>query len=296
MLELDLFSTQNEEKETHRETKEELDISNPLFSNKAVKIDMSDNDYARLGNPHEAFSNRELESAIWRASDLKSIYKRNLYDLLISGYEFQESDALTYGSALHTYILEPHKFYDLFAVGDVQDDDDREYLTRTQFEDIEKMRDNIMKKYDVVLEGAELKEIVVESDIDGIKCKVKIDIPFIEEDGSLFLVDLKTTGEEMYSRRTLYAVHDYLYCLQMAFYEDVCKNAGLKVSGSGLLFTSKEDFKCQLYKMPRMLIEHGREQYQKSLGEIRSALTNGDFSESGFIETLHIPEWIAKKY
>jgi len=255
-----------------------------------IIYDMSDEDYANIGDPFKCYEDGSLEDAIWRCSDLKKIYKTNFYDFMISGREHISGEALTFGSALHAYVLEHHLFSEKYSIGEVIDGKD--YITTAQYEKIEKMAEQIMKKYGEIIDNTKHREIVVQSKIGNVNCKVKIDIPYILEDGSYYIIDLKTCGTDLYDRKTLYAVHDYLYAMQMSFYQDVCENAGLKVVGTGLLFSSKSDFKCQLYKMPQLLIEHGREQYQKALNQIESALTNGNFTDSGFTETIPVPEWI----
>lgn len=158
------------------------------------------------------------------------------------------------------------------AVISALENDKKIILTQTEMNTIKYMRENIMKKYGDLIEGAE-REFVMTSNIDGIQMKIKVDA-YNEKFG--VMVDLKSIGDLNF-KDIVWDSAKYHYDLQVAFYGNIMSANGIEIDQNGFLFSSKSDFRSQLYISNSEFMASGQRKFKHVAQKIV------DYQETGNI-------------
>ncbi len=210
----------------------------------------------------------------------------------------ESSDAMLFGSAYHSFILEPDKFKEEYYVFDDHDicekltNDgfqkpratkeykeweasemrvigEKKVITKDDFERISAMKEKLMRhSYAKMLlsnglnEQGYMGEIITEAGNINIKFK-----PDHVNDNKKFIVDLKTTFDASADGFTRHAA-DLSYHIQAALYSDLME----KVSGDGRPYTfffiaqeKKKPFAFNIFESSGQFISQGRFEYEMLL-------------------------------
>ncbi len=212
----------------------------------------------------------------------------------------QESAALEFGRAYHTFVLENAIFAAEYAIFDDKlcPNPDMTFaakenkawkqafyrraaaegmtvISAEDFDTITAMRDALFAMPDIaeLLTGGEFEPAFV-FDIEGGKGKARLDYVLQTAAGLTVIVDLKTTlnaaprpfGIDAYKRR---------YHIQAAFYTDViAAYLGKDADAVKFAFVAQEKaapYVAQVYFVPPAVIEQGRAEYQKLVEKVRVA-------------------------
>ena len=179
-----------------------------------------------------------------------------------------ETKELEFGTMLHSYILEPDKFFDTYMVTEIEDGRTAEYkelkkqskaenkilIKQSDIADIEKMRQSFSKKQilnipaewilkDAIIEQGIYAEIITPENNIRIKCKP--DVVYINND-SIIIIDLKTmaAGKSFY-----WQAQKYKYDWQMEIYSNIVEaHYGMPVNFIFAVLEKSPPFGCQFYK------------------------------------------------
>ena len=164
--------------------------------------------------------------------------------------KFKVTEEMKKGTAVHSALLEPHTFSDLYALQPEDWGDKRKgdaYQKWAQFK-----KDNESKRvlsWDTAewlakVNLAAKKNPYLQKILSGSKAEVtgiyngyKGRVDLVGNDG--FLWDLKTTGDALDSNALLRTVQKYGMPFQAAHYMYVLKKCGIDVKGFGWIFVSK---------------------------------------------------------
>jgi len=237
----------------------------------------------------------------YRSTGIKSIIKYGMFDFLKPEGVKRGGVALDFGIYFHTLVLEPEKIDDLYAppleidnpavkglnkltniYKDAKKIYDLENLDRTilsmdDYELAKNMREVVMNRYGKIIERAKREVVFSYTDENKIKRNCKVDI-YDELSGNMF--DLKSSSEEIYLDNIRYVSAKYGYDTSGAWYYDVIKGAGGDVSGFGLLFSSKADYRALLYRPSNFFLEIGRAKYGIAYEKILDYEQNGNISDA----------------
>ena len=268
-----------------------IDIEEELEGSPKQIEKLTDEEYNKVGNYKDGIT----KDTVWRCSEIKDIYKSNLYDIIYNKRELK-GDALTLGSAIHTKILEPEEFNKRYSTIPSLDNTGIEFLDKNMLEAIEIAEKSVNNKYRALIEKAEHKEVCLFGNIGDHKTKVKADI-IVSAGGKRYFIDLKTTSAfNVFNLREIgNSVENYNYDLQASFYLDTANSIGLNVDGFLFLFVNAKDGSCQLFETPQILLERGRQKYTKAFEQIESFQKSGHFMQSGFLESLPVQNWIVRE-
>jgi hypothetical protein len=189
-----------------------------------------------------------------------------------------ETDAMRFGTAVHTAILEPDKFASLYirrpddcdyrtnagkAWRDEQQQAGRIILTADEHQRLIDMRDSVMSHPTAraIIEGASVETTITWTDPEtGILCKGRCDIV----NGNV-LADLKTT-RDIRPRPFMLTAYQFGYHFSMAFYLDGLRANGIDVDRAILLAVETgAPHDCAPYELDDEWLELGRAEYQEAL-------------------------------
>jgi len=222
--------------------------------------------------------------------------------------------AFTFGTLVHTLLLEPAQMDSLYYVTDVRKD------ART-------------KAYQEVLELAGKRECISPADLDralecsgsarpmlrdlgtlvpelsyfyqgprgflGQKVKARLDgwLPDSE-----MILDVKTTNKLPTYENVVRSVMSFNYDMQVAWYMDMHRAVtGKAAKGFVFLFVQSEfPYGSQMYTVDRALIEHGRARYKKFLAELAATKSAGPEGLWPRMRperktVIRLPDWVASK-
>lgn len=217
------------------------------------------------------------------ASGLKVICSTSVYHYLHT--KIEKTDAMVFGSAVHSYILEKDKFYDEFAVIPkidkrtkagkeeyakmIESVGKKEVITDLQMRWIQRMEANVLRdelaKY--LINGEVEKSFF--SEIDGIEVRIRPDA-MIREEG--IIMDIKTcrNNDEASFRSDVrfryYDLQAYVYCLVMGYDPRKFRFIALE---------TKAPFSCQVYSLSDQTIERGKKRFEKALNDWKFYLMTG---------------------
>jgi len=169
------------------------------------------------------------------------------------------------------------------AVISALENDKKIILTQTDMNSIKYMRENIMKKYGDLIEGSE-REFVMTARIDDIQLKVKVDA-FNPEFG--VMIDLKSIGALNF-KDIVWDSAKFHYDLQVAFYQNVMNANGIDINQNGFLFSSKADFRSQLYISNDEFMASGQAKFNNVARQIVDYQETGNIS--GVTMTMITPD------
>ena len=193
------------------------------------------------------------------------------------------SSAFTFGSYVHSLILEPEKtdleyhVTDLLSRrGNIYKDLQKEVgdktiilkLQHTQaLELLEAVKKNKLCK--PFLEGGKA-EVSIYGELDNLKVKVRADY-FIETDTHINIVDLKTSSDPVYKSSVLKTCSKFEYDLSAALYVDLFKQSfPNKEVSFYFIFLGKSETKANIFKAGPSFLESGRSKYKKAIDGILS--------------------------
>jgi exodeoxyribonuclease VIII len=239
--------------------------------------------------------------------------------LLKNPYEFlhpiqKNSSAFSVGSAVHSLILEPHKFETEFSVAPQADKRTKEgketwYKFETQnkgktlLSDAEHTLSKSMSE--AVLSTPEIKILLQNgvaessyfSEIEDVKVKCRPD--YYREDLGI-VIDVKTV-QDASPDAFIKDVANYGYYIQASFYMDVL--ASLSKPANKFLFLvveKKEPFMCGLYELDLVSLDFGRAEYKRAF-EIFRDIDNfkmpiyKDTNDKSVVQTLTLPNYVYYK-
>lgn len=266
-------------------------------------------------------SNKEYISA----SQIKLYKKSPLHKIT---YISKETPAMEFGTAYHTFILEPEEFgrnYFIFNENERPEPDktfgsklnkewkDNILMTNRNIIPIEMhkqlcdMRDILMSDFYVrslLKNGTAELSHYTEIDSNNYKnIKVKVRPDYLKTDKRL-IVDLKTTNDASLEGFTKNAAK-FDYHIQAAFYADVLE----QIYGSGKAFTfifiaqeTTYPYAYNVFKASEQMIQIGRYEYEQILDQHQYCLENEEyrgyqvFSDNKFgISELMVPAWKIKE-
>lgn len=221
----------------------------------------------------------------------------------------KETPAMTFGTACHAYVLEPHTFNKRYITllekidrrtkeGKAQwatfqaEAGDREVLERETFENLVSIGINIMNHpvaSELLDEKVGKAELSVFGNIWGVDVKCRPD--WLREDG--IVVDLKTTDNASPSAFAK-SCASYRYHVQAAYYTDILATIGQDIKAFVFIAVEKTaPYAVGVYEIDAEAIEAGREAYQRNLDTYKRCMESGHWpAYSDGIETLTLPRWI----
>lgn len=239
--------------------------------------------------------------------------------LLKNPYEFlhpirKESSAFSVGSAVHSLILEPHKFETEFAVAPVVDKrtkDGKETWYKfeaqnkgkTLLSDTEHTLSKSMSE--AVLSTPEIKILLQNgvaessyfSEINDVKVKCRPD--YYREDLGL-IIDVKTV-QDASPDAFIKDVANFGYYIQASFYMDVLKSSNLPANKFlFLVIEKKEPYMVGLYELDLVSLEFGRAEYLRAF-DIFADIDKyklpiyKDTKDESVVQTLTLPNYVYYK-
>ena len=223
----------------------------------------------------------------------------------------EPTEALRIGKAFHTLLLEPRKFNRQYAIMPICDkrtkegkliyktflknNDGKEILTKTDYEQIDVMADAIKKQiiYRYIQQGEAEVCIVWEDKKTGLLCKARID--YVHREHAI-LIDLKSTTDASKYEFSK-AIYNYGYFEQAAWYCDGWEIlTGDEPCFVFLPVEKTPPYAVAAYEVPQMDIAAGRQSYRKALDKYAECLKKNYWP--GYQETVEIlgmPDWALRK-
>lgn len=198
-------------------------------------------------------------------------------------------DALQFGNAFHTYILEPQEFEKRYMVIDkpnrtsnagkaawadlVTNAQGREMIDREAFYEITQMSRNISNSTTasgLIADGAYEKSLFWKDKDTNILCKVRPDIWHKN-----MIVDLKTCTNASF-KAFQRSVYDYGYYIQAAMIHEALHNL-YNINMMNFIFVAIEKeppYAVAVYQLDELAIHKGLEDYKKVLFDMRECFHN----------------------
>jgi hypothetical protein len=220
----------------------------------------------------------------------------------------EDTDAMIFGIAAHCLLLEPEAFDGRFyAIDDtekcleiggkrprttnkykewlepiISENAHRQLLSLDDIQTIKDMIDRAMsyKQVREMVESANIRERVYQSELEGVGCKIKVDAI----NTSNFILDYKTMRDPAIIQNAQKTLRQRRYGRQGAFYKDVAK-----VDTFWFLFQEKTyPYTVSLAQLSQGSYEEGQEQYKNALGIYKHHFINNydkidDFLEVGMV-------------
>jgi hypothetical protein len=215
------------------------------------------------------------------------------------------ANALEFGNAFHSYVLESSEFDKRYMVFDKQDgrtsagkaanaqaaflQGDRELIDSKAFTQITKMARSINSQPTAkgMIDGARYEQSLFWSDPDtGILCKVRPDIWH-----NNFIVDLKTARSAAPGdfQRDLFGFGYHLQAAMIS--EAIWHLQGVNMMQFTYVVVEKDaPYATAVYKLEENAINHGREQFKKILFELKDCIVS-DTWRSYPDSILDLPSW-----
>jgi len=215
------------------------------------------------------------------------------------------SDAQTFGSAFHCYVLEPEKFKKEYFIAENNpfhgnSKEGRAHKAQMQLmsagkivldkEDLDliiKMNESLKSDYQAIelIKGAQYEKSIFWIDPDTeLLCKVRPDI--MHDD---FIVDLKTTSDASY-REFQRSFYNYGYHLQLAMMHEALKHTQNKIMYNfiDLAIEKTEPFCHGIYSVDEEAINQGVSEFKYYLSEIKKCVDTNIWP-SYKTQTLSLP-------
>jgi len=246
-----------------------------------------------------------------------------------------ETDAMAFGSAYHTYILEPEKFeqtyyvfdddaiyqvligegfksprstkqYEEWAESEMRLIGDRKTIEKSDFQKIKDMKDKLMSHYycRALLSGGEAEYSItgtLQTSEGDINLKAR---PDYVKANKHFIIDLKTTfdaSEDGFTR----AAADNDYHIQAALYSDLMEMITGDSRGWTFFFIAQEKRKpyaFNIFEASPQFIGQGRYEYEQLLKLYKMCIDNNKWpGYQVFCEwksgniELNLPKWAVKE-
>jgi len=223
---------------------------------------------------------------------LKRIVQRGLYDVLVVNQGDVSDDLqarFDIGHAVHTRILEPSEFMDRFYISNYPDHKEKGIrISENDFDFMPKALENIEKKYPEIMD-AQNAEVTVTFDLDGVKCKCKMDKIVQNDDGSIDIYDVKTTYLNYFKLKSSHEYGRYGlrremielgYDLQAYFYTKAIETLLMEEGGNAevrfhFLAISTDTSDVQMFTAGEELMRSGEEKFRLVWSEIVDFVRSG---------------------
>ncbi len=257
-----------------------------------------------------------MESAAYHAiqgasaSRIKAILRSPAHLRYSMENDSPSSDALVFGEAVHTAILEPQKFKDGYAMAPDVDrrtkdgraawqmfidaNPDKKVMTEDQYLAITGIAKSIgmhQMAHELISTRTETEVSLLWSQL-GIDCKARIDAYSLEHRA---VIDLKTTTDaspEEFAR----SVAKFKYHVQAAWYIDAMRAAGFDVETMIFIAVEKTGpYGVACYELDDAAVEEGRIQIAKALPILSNCMLTNDWPgyDHG-VQTLALPRWAVR--
>ncbi|MDX1941452.1 MAG: PD-(D/E)XK nuclease-like domain-containing protein [Saprospiraceae bacterium] len=206
--------------------------------------------------------------------------------------EQEESAALSFGNALHTYLLEPDQFNNRYIVAPKVDrrttvgkkvwemflvqTNGRSILTEEQMYLVSEMAYSVSKNeqaQQLILNAQYEKSLFWNEKTTGMLCKARPDIWHPN-----MIVDLKTTQDATSTafRRSLY---DYGYHIQAAMIQDGIYEVTGQVMENFIFLAIEKvpPFACAIYILNEESLSAGRDEFLRHLNTYKDCLKSGEW-------------------
>jgi exodeoxyribonuclease VIII len=232
------------------------------------------------------------------ASYLKKVLSHSVWH---ANVPFEPTAAMLFGTAAHSYILEPETFDQEYHVwqGDRRTkagkemyqeilDNGQTPITQQDMLRLEMMRDHVMGHKETAALLNDKKEVELSLTFDspyqpGLLCKGQIDL--YTNDG--WLVDLKTIADIDKAERQFFNLH---YDLQLAFYQDALMRNGRVPKGVKVLFVeTASPHQVALFDVPGPVLDNGTAKIKVALNKY---LEQRELAEPELInKAIDMPAW-----
>jgi exodeoxyribonuclease VIII len=232
------------------------------------------------------------------ASYLKKVLSHSVWH---ANVPFEPTAAMLFGTAAHSYILEPETFDEEYKVwqGDRRTKAGKEMyqeildagqtpITQQDMVRLEMMRDHVMGNKATAELLNNKKEVELSLTFDspyepGLLCKGQIDL--YTQDG--WLVDLKTIADIDKAEKQFFNLH---YDLQLAFYADALLANDMPVKGVKVLFVeTAAPHQVALFEVPGPVLDNGTAKIKLAL---RKYLEQRELAEPELIQReIMMPSW-----
>ena len=250
------------------------------------------------------------------SSGLKCLLKDEVEfrDKYIYGnYTNEENSAFSFGTYIHTMLLEPHLLESTTAVFKVPDhllkkdkfgnlvpakrmgklwDDfkldnkDRTIITASEFETAQKMLENYSKlpQSQYLLTNGRSEETFA-GEILGVPVKVRFD-----SIGNGYGLDVKTSSFPCDINSLQQTIDKYDYALSAALYVEVARMYGEVINNFYFLFANKKTCDITLIETSPRFLEQGREQVYKALTKYKELQAKGFFDTEPLLKIVESTE------
>lgn len=220
----------------------------------------------------------------------------------------EETPALRLGSAIHSAVLEPHKFADEFCCAPdvdrrtkegkeiyaafIAESGDKTVLSAKEYLNVQRVVESVLrhKVYKKIFDGSDgvaETSMYWEDRSVGVLCRIRPDWM-----GAGVLLDVKTT-EDASPDSFMRSIFTYGYHRQAAFYLDGCKANGIDPGAFMFMALEKSaPYAIAFYYAEPEMIEQGRKEYKKLLRIYADCLESGNWP--GYPEKIvpiNLPEW-----
>lgn len=204
----------------------------------------------------------------------------------------EATEAMRFGSLVHSMIFEPHKVKDQYAVmpeGMIRRGKKyEEWLAQNQGKEefkadgqygYNKAKDvvaafNLSDQCKPIMEAGGLNEYPIYWDESGVKCKGRLD-RYLSE--LYVIVDYKTTNDAS-PDKFYWKVNDLGYLLQLAHYQAGIKQLTGKDTMPGILIMAQETeapYVCQVYEVPQEMIDSAHAKRKELLEVYKECMETG---------------------
>ena len=217
-----------------------------------------------------------------------------------------ETAALTRGTTLHSALLEPETFDDLYVYGEDFGPQTSKKNKEKKAEFLENNKGKIVVPYKDIqlLEASKealekndtIRDLISDSEVEvtgisstshhmvkgGIRIKTREDL--IDSDGWIW--DLKTTSDGLSEHEMLRTIYKYNYHFKAAHHVAVMRRCGMDIKGFGWIFLSTTSLKPQFLarKCSDLLMMKAEDEWSMSLSMLSLCMKNNYFP--GFPEEI----------
>ena len=239
---------------------------------------------------------------LWKIIDKSAMHARE--------YMLNPEDptaAFTFGRGLHSFLLEPDKFFAEYAIAPKVDR--RTKAGKVEFElfELENKGKELVKQEDYEIyrtianriKEQEINQFIRNGEAEvclvwidaktGLKCKARLD--YVHKKWGM-IIDVKTTAD---ASKTGFAnsIANYGYYQQCAFYSNGWKQlTGEEAEFVFLACEKTPPYAIASYRMPEDIFYAGSQSYRRALNTYKECLENNywpGYQET--VETLDMPQW-----
>lgn len=226
-------------------------------------------------------------------SSLKAFIKSPAHFLAYKKKDFIESASMRLGTAVHSALLEPEKFKEIYAVTDLRKNTkaykelasknpDKIYLNKSDWGSIEsiKRRFNQNREACDLIQLCNERETEVKGKIQGVPFRGFVDA--MSSQG--VIIDLKTTqdaSEEGFSK----SVYNFSYHLQAAIYKELTGAKEFYI----IAIENTSPHNICIYQLSQDALDSGYAMMHKGIDSFK----NWDGEETGYVNSgiLNLPRW-----